>query len=159
MRSSYPVRRRYIIALEHNHPMRILLALLAFAGVVVSSLALQVHYSTATEPCSINARWDCGIVNHSSFAVIDHVPVAAIGIAGYLLLAILALTRKRLLLVVTSLAGLAFALYLTHVERDILEVWCLYCVISQGFIALLTLVSAVWFGVGQFSARRSRKAA
>ena len=133
--------------------MRILLALLAFAGVAVSSLALQVHYSTATQPCSINERWDCGIVNHSSYAVFFHIPVAAIGIAGYLLLAILALTHKRLLLV------LAFALYLSHVERDVLEVWCLYCVISQGIIALLTLLSGVWFAVGQFSARRSRKAA
>jgi vitamin-K-epoxide reductase (warfarin-sensitive) len=124
--------------------MRIFLALLAFAGVIVSSLALQVHYSTATEPCSINARWDCGIVNHSSFAVLYHVPVAAIGIAGYLLLAILALMRKRLLLVSASLVGLAFALYLTHVERDILEVYCLYCVISQIIIAFLTLLSSSW---------------
>jgi len=145
--------------LRDIHPMRILLALLAFAGVAVSSLALQVHYSTATQPCSINERWDCGIVNHSSYAVFFHIPVAAIGIAGYLLLAILALTHKRLLLVVASLAALAFALYLSHVERDVLEVWCLYCVISQGIIALLTLLSGVWFAVGQFSARRSRKAA
>ncbi len=100
--------------------MRILLAVLAFAGVVVSGLALQVHYSTGTEPCSINERWDCGIVNHSSYAVILHVPVAAIGIAGYLAMALLALTRKRLLLVSASLVGLVFALYLTHIERDIL---------------------------------------
>ena len=139
--------------------MRYLIAILALAGVVVSALALQVHYSTATEPCDINAKWDCGIVNHSPFAEVLHVPVAAIGIAGYLLLAILALTHKRLLLVVASLAALAFALYLSHVERDVLEVWCLYCVISQGIIALLTLLSGVWFAVGQFSARRSRKAA
>ena len=27
-------------------------------------------------------------------------------------------------------AGLAFSLYLAHIERDILGVWCLYCVIS-----------------------------
>ncbi len=139
--------------------MRILLAVLAFAGVVVSSLALQVHYSTATQPCSINERWDCGIVNHSSYAVFLHIPVAAIGIAGYLALALLALTRKRLLLVVASLVGLAFALYLSHVERDVLEVWCLYCVISQGIIALLTLLSAGWFAFCQFSARRSRNPA
>src|ERR1035441_8853899 len=112
--------------------MRFLIAFLALAGVVVSSLALQVHYSTATEPCSINEKWDCGIVNHSSFAVIDHIPVAAIGIAGYLVLALLALVRRRDLLFVASLIGLGFALYLSHVERDILQVWCLYCVISQG---------------------------
>jgi uncharacterized membrane protein len=139
--------------------MRILLALLAFAGVIVSSLALQVHYSTATEPCSINARWDCGIVNHSSFAVIQGVPVAAIGIAGYLVLAILALMRKRLFLLLAALPALAFALYLSHVERDVLEVWCLYCVISQGIIALLTLLSAVWLAAGKFSSPRRPKTA
>jgi len=63
--------------------MRYLISVLALVGLVVSSLALQVHYSTGTEPCSINERWDCGIVNHSTFAEIEHVPVAAIGIAGY----------------------------------------------------------------------------
>ena len=75
--------------------MRIIIFILAFAGVVVSSLALQVHYSTATEPCSINERWDCGIVNHSSYAVIEHIPVAALGIVGYLGLALLSLARRR----------------------------------------------------------------
>ncbi len=139
--------------------MRILLALLAFAGVVVSSLALQVHYSTATEPCSINARWDCGIVNHSSYAVFFHIPVAAIGIAGYLALALLAITRKRLYLVSASLVGLVFALYLTHVERDILEVYCLYCVISQGIIALLTLLSSVWLAAQEIPRLLNKKSA
>ena len=137
--------------------MRILLAVLAFAGVVVSSLALQVHYSTATEPCSINARWDCGIVNHSSYAVFLHIPVAAIGVAGYLALALFALTRKRLFLVSASLVGLAFALYLTHVERDILEVYCLYCVISQGIIALLTLLSGCWLAAQEIPRLLSKK--
>ena len=49
---------------------------------LVASLALHVHYSTETEPCSINEKWDCGIVNHSPYAVIGPVPVAAIGLAG-----------------------------------------------------------------------------
>jgi uncharacterized membrane protein len=124
--------------------MRYLLAVLAFAGVVVSSLALQVHYSTGTEPCSINATWDCGIVNHSSYSEVEHIPVAAIGIAGYLVLILLAMVRRRGLLFVASLLGLGFALYLSHVERDILQVWCLYCVISQGIIVLLTLLSLAW---------------
>jgi hypothetical protein len=30
--------------------MRYLIAILALAGIVVSSLALQVHYTTGTEP-------------------------------------------------------------------------------------------------------------
>ena len=75
--------------------MRYLLALLALAGMVVSGLALRVHYDTGTEPCSINARWDCGIVNHSHYAEVGRTPVAAIGILGYLLLAGLALMQTR----------------------------------------------------------------
>ena len=66
-----------------------MIAILSVIGAVVSGLALQVHYSTTTEPCSINERWDCGVVNHSPFAVIGQVPVAAIGIAGYLALVVL----------------------------------------------------------------------
>ena len=139
--------------------MRYLIAIFALAGLVVSTLALQVHYSTGTEPCSINEKWDCGIVNHSSFAVVGHIPVAAIGIAGYLLLAILALARRRRLVVGAALLGLGFALYLSHVEKDILQVWCLYCVISQGIIALLTLISLGWLGAGEAAKLRGKKLA
>ncbi len=137
--------------------MRIIIFILAFAGVVVSSLALQVHYSTATEPCSINERWDCGIVNHSSYAVIEHIPVAALGIVGYLGLALLSLARRRALLMIAAVVGLAFALYLSHVERDILQVWCLYCVISQGIIAVLTLLSLSWLVAHERAKLRGNK--
>jgi uncharacterized membrane protein len=135
--------------------MRTIIACLSLAGVLVSSLALRVHYSTATEPCSINERWDCGIVNHSSYAVAFGVPVAAVGIGGYLLLGILALARRRFLLLMVALIGLGFALHLSGIERDILSVWCLYCVISQGIIALITLLSAAWLVAQSIKKRRA----
>ena len=139
--------------------MRPLLIILALAGLVVSSLALKVHYDTGTEPCSINDHWDCGIVNHSSFATIHGVPVAAIGIAGYLLLGVLALARRRALLFIAALIGLGFAIHLTLIEKNVLEVWCLYCVISQGIIALITLVSAAWLIAAQIAKSRATKTA
>ncbi len=125
--------------------MRSLLVLLAVAGMVVSVLALRVHYSTGAEPCSIISRWDCGVVNHSPFAMMGKVPVAAIGILGYLGLAGLAFWRLRFPLLLAVLVGLGFALRLTFIEEYVLEVWCLYCVISQGVIALMTLLSLGWF--------------
>jgi len=115
---------------------------------VVSALALQVHFDTGTEPCSINEKWDCGIVNHSPYAEVAHVPVAAIGIAGYLALAGLALARKRAWLTGLAFIGLGFALYLTYIERSVLQVWCLYCVISQGIIAVVVLLSLGWLMAG-----------
>ena len=124
--------------------MRYVIALLALAGMVVAGLALRVHYSTDTEPCSINEKWDCGIVNHSRYAVVGKVPVAAIGMGGYLLLCGLALAGRRRLVLAGALAGLAFSLYLTHIEKDVLEVWCVYCVTSLGIISLLTLTAVSW---------------
>jgi uncharacterized membrane protein len=98
-------------------------------------------------------------VNHSSYAVVYGVPVAAIGIAGYLALALASFLRRRGLLVLFALPGMGIALYLSHVEKDILEVWCLYCVISQGIIALILLLSVGWFAWFETRKRRERRTA
>jgi vitamin-K-epoxide reductase (warfarin-sensitive) len=139
--------------------MRYLILILALAGVVVSALALQVHYSTGTEPCSINEKWDCGIVNHSSYAMIGPIPVAAIGIAGYLAIGCLGMLRRRGLLLLFVLIGLGFALHLSSIEKYVLQVWCLYCVISQGIIALLTLLSLGWLIAEMVGKNRAPKLA
>lgn len=139
--------------------MQYLIVLLALAGTVVSVLALRVHYSTGTEPCSINDRWDCGIVNHSAFSLIEQVPVAAIGIVGYLVLAGLAIGRQRFLLFLATLVGLGFALRLTFVEEYVLQVWCIYCVISQAIIAVITLLSLGWLTAEYIGLKRARRAA
>ncbi|MGH9617510.1 MAG: vitamin K epoxide reductase family protein [Acidobacteriaceae bacterium] len=70
-------------------------------------------------------------------------PVAAIGIAGYLLIVVLALFRRKGWTLIAAVAGLCYALYLSHVEASILQVWCLYCVISQCLIALIAILAAV----------------
>lgn len=136
--------------------MRYVIATLALAGVVVSGLALQVHYSVATSPCSINEKWDCGIVNHSSYSMIEGIPVALIGIAGYLALIWLAIARQRVVLILASLAGLAFSLYLAHIERDVLLVWCLYCVISLALIAVIVFLGILWVIIEASNRRASR---
>ena len=126
--------------------MRYLIVLLALAGIVVSGLALKVHYDTGSEPCRLNDKWDCGVVNHSPYAEIHGVPVAAVGIVGYLLIGTLGFLRRRGWLLLAVLIGFAFALYLTHIEASVLGVWCLYCVISQAIIAVLTLLALIWLG-------------
>jgi vitamin-K-epoxide reductase (warfarin-sensitive) len=122
--------------------MKYLLLILAVLGVVASSLALREHYRMyGDSPCSINDRWDCGVVNHSPYAVRFGIPVAAIGIAGYLLMAALAFLRSYRLLLVPTFAGLAFSIYLANIEANVLGVWCIYCVISLGIISLMSLLT------------------
>jgi vitamin-K-epoxide reductase (warfarin-sensitive) len=120
--------------------MRWLLIVLAVLGIVVSSLALREHYRTDASPCSINEKWDCGIVNKSPFAMLYGIPVAVIGIAGYLLLGFLAGLRAYAWMLPLVTGAFAFAIHLADVESLALGVWCVYCVISLGIITLMTLL-------------------
>jgi vitamin-K-epoxide reductase (warfarin-sensitive) len=122
--------------------MKYVLVACATLGIIVSALALREHYRTEGDsPCSINDRWDCGIVNHSPYAMLAGIPVAVLGIAGYFLMGALAWRRAWRLLLVAALAGLAFSLYLARIEEHVLGVWCIYCVISLGDISLITLLT------------------
>jgi len=139
--------------------MRYFILALAVAGIVVSALALPLHYSTSTEPCDVNAHWDCGTVNHSSFSTIAHVPVAAIGIAGYLVIGCLAFARQRFATFLAAALGFLFALRLSLIEQYGLGVWCLYCAISQAIIALILLVCFAWFAAEYFALKRAARKA
>jgi uncharacterized membrane protein len=135
--------------------MRYVLVLLSAVGIVASALALREHYRTEGDsPCSINERWDCGIVNHSPYAVLKGtgIPVAALGIAGYLLMGALAWCRAYRIVLAAALAGLAFSLYLAHIEAHVLGVWCIYCAISLADISLITVLA-----LGTTLASRFRK--
>ncbi len=135
--------------------MRYIILALAIAGVVVSSMALQLHYSTGTAPCDINAHWDCGTVNHSSFSVIAGVPVAILGIIGYLVIGGLGFARQRFLTFLVAWLGFLFAFRLSMIEQYGLGVWCIYCAISQGIIALILLLSLGWFAAEYIALKRS----
>src|SRR3954470_3734909 len=130
--------------------MKYALLILALIGIIASSLALREHYRPYGESvCDINAHWDCGIVNHSPYAVLPQgsptgMPVAIIGIAGYFVLGILALKRAYKLMLALALPALAFSLYLASLEAspNKIGVWCLYCAISLATISLMTLLLA-----------------
>ena len=121
--------------------MRWVLIVLAVLGIVVSTLALREHYRTDTSPCSINERWDCGIVNHSPYAMLHGIPVAVIGIAGYLLLGVLAFGKAYPWMLPLVTGAFAFAVHLADIESMVLGVWCVYCVISLGVITLMTVLA------------------
>jgi vitamin-K-epoxide reductase (warfarin-sensitive) len=136
--------------------MKYLIALLAVAGIVVSSMALRVHYQdpNAAPPCAVTERFDCGAVNHSRFAVFPprvfdedpkaggHIPVAALGIVGYALMAGFALWGRLWIVLELAQVGFFFAAFLTYLEAYVLEKWCIYCLWSQAIVATILLVTA-----------------
>jgi len=130
----------------------ILIAILAVAGIGVSSVSLKNHYShDKTSYCELGQNFDCDIVNRSSYSSLAGIPVAAIGIAGYAALAFLATIYREkekapTYLLLSALGGLAFALYLTYVEKYILATWCILCLSSLGLISLIAILSFAVFG-------------
>lgn len=142
--------------------LRLLIALLAVGGAVVSGLALRVHLQDpgVAPPCAVDEHWDCGAVNHSRFAVFPprsfdedpkstgHLPVAIAGIAGYVVIALLALFRRDFWTFEVSQIGLFLALGLTFLEKYILQKWCIYCVWSQSIMAVIFLLSCINLFVG-----------
>ena len=129
--------------------MRIQPRVLAIAGAAVSSVSLYHHYDTSPSSfCDFGANFNCDIVNRSIYSVVFGIPVALIGIFGYGVLLVLATlyrakTEVSRMLLVASLAGLGFALYLTYVEAFVLAVWCILCLSSLALIAAITVLSSV----------------
>jgi vitamin-K-epoxide reductase (warfarin-sensitive) len=133
------------------------IAVLAFAGIIVSSFSLYHHYGTSeTSFCNIGEYFNCDLVNRSIYSSIAGIPVALIGIVGYVVLFVLAtIFRGRRdapnILLGASFCGFAFALYLTYIEKFVLAVWCILCLSSLGTILTITVLS----GFLAASARRS----
>src|SRR5213080_2481233 len=130
---------------------RLLLAisLLAIAGIVVSSVALYHHYgSSKTSYCDIGENFNCDVVNRSTYSTVLGIPVALIGIIGYLgLLALSTVNRSKaetpILLLIASGAGLGFALYLTYIEGFVLAAWCVLCLSSLALIFFICVLSSL----------------
>lgn len=128
-----------------NAILLLFIAILSLAGVADSAIALQRHYAKSdTNFCDFSKKFSCDIVNRSEYSTLAGIPVAGIGVAGYAALFVLATflksrpeTPTRLL--AASLAGLAFALYLTYVEAYQLTTWCILCLASLALIFLISI--------------------
>jgi uncharacterized membrane protein len=124
---------------------------LSVGGVLVSGYLSVKRFTGGSLACT---RWaECDVVNNSVYAKIYGVPVAFIGLAGYLVLMCLAMaalqtegaTQRRLLTLgfLLALGGFGFSVYLTTLEIYVIEAICFWCVISAILITLLTLLSGM----------------
>jgi uncharacterized membrane protein len=134
---------------KNNRPLFLAISVLALAGVVVSAVSLQRHYAKSTTAfCDVGEKFNCDIVNRSEYSSIMGIPVAGIGVAGYLvLLALATVYRSRaetpVRLLAAAVTGLGFAVYLTYVEGFVLDTWCILCLGSLGLIAAITVLSGI----------------
>ncbi|OHA46384.1 MAG: hypothetical protein A3A80_03420 [Candidatus Terrybacteria bacterium RIFCSPLOWO2_01_FULL_44_24] len=129
--------------------IRTLVSFLSALGVVISVYALYQHYGpVGTAFCNISDKFSCDLVNKSSWSEIGGMPVALFGIIGYAAIFILTLHRPaswEKLLVIFTILGFLFSLYLTYLEAFVILVWCIICLASIIIMTALTLLSVrIW---------------
>ncbi len=137
-------------AKSQSEPLWLASVLLALAGAVDSAYLAFLKFTGTVAACSDIG--DCEAVNNSKYAEIGGIPLALLGLLGYLaILAFLILEtqfpswRDSLHLGVFgfTLAGTIYSVYLTYIEIFVLHAVCPYCVISAVVMLLLFVISIV----------------
>lgn len=115
---------------------------LAGLGIAVSGYLTWVHYSGAFALCT--GLGGCEQVQTSRYAWVAGLPVALVGLAGYLALFGLGLWRAlagaqtpypvSLALFGGALFGVLYSAYLTYLELFVIGAICPWCVTSAGLV-------------------------
>jgi len=118
---------------------------LAVLGLGVAGYLTYTHYANVQVPCSITHG--CEQVQHSSYSKLAGVPVALMGLIGYvaILASLLAPVGEstRLATVAFTTVGFGFSAYLTYRELFSIHAICEWCV-SSAIIMTVLVCLASW---------------
>jgi len=123
--------------------LRVATAVLALVGVAIAGYLTWVHYA-GLQPFCVGAGGSCERVQSSRWSELAGVPVAVLGLGGYLLLlGSLALPDDlgRSAAALLALVGAGFSAWLTYVELAKLDAICQWCAASAVIMLLLAIVS------------------
>lgn len=122
---------------------------------VVIGLLVSI-YMTIYKIYSIDAMClgsgDCSTVNASRYSEVYGIPVAVVGIMGYLAILAVHWYEKRetffekngpMLVFGLALAGFIFTVYLIYVEFAILQAFCPFCLTSQAAMTVIFIISII----------------
>jgi uncharacterized membrane protein len=118
-------------------------AAVGLVGLGIAGYLTVVHYTGAAPVCGLSHG--CETVQKSRYSELAGVPVALLGLLGYLaILAALARDgeRERTLAAFLSLGGFGFSAWLTYTEVAKLHAICPWCVASAVCMTLLAGLSA-----------------
>ncbi|MEA2472686.1 MAG: hypothetical protein QOE06_601 [Thermoleophilaceae bacterium] len=118
---------------------------IALLGVAVAGYLVYVHYAGIKPLCAAGSG-GCEKVQTSDFAKLAGIPVADLGLAGYLAILGSLLVRGdagRLAGAAIALSGFGFSVYLTYREIFTIKAICQWCVGSAVLMTLLAVLTTV----------------
>ena len=137
-----------------------IIMILSIIGLIDSIYLSYLHHLVAGGggcPTQYIPGLDCGKVLASDQAKLVGIPVAWLGVLGFIGLFALSLDRylnmdlertyyKTILLPVTGIIGSVFGTYLTYVEAFVIHQWCPFCLIAFGLTLGATFFSLKTYG-------------
>ncbi len=123
---------------------------LVIVGLLVS-IYMTVYKLTSNNAMCLGSG-DCSTVNASRYSEVNGIPVAVIGVLGYLAILATHFFEKRnnffkqngtLLIFGMALAGFIFTVWLIYVEVAILKALCPFCVTSQTAMTIIFILAVI----------------
>ena len=123
---------------------------LVVLGLLVS-IYMTIYKLTNNDKMCIG-NGGCSVVNNSKYSEIYGIPVALVGVGGYLAILALLLLENRndhmranatLYIFGVALIGFLFTLSLIYVEIALLKALCPFCVTSQTVMTLIFILSVI----------------
>jgi uncharacterized membrane protein len=125
--------------------LRLAALVLALAGIGVAAYLTYVHYA-GLQPFCAGGSHGCERVQSSSYASVGGIPVALLGLVGYVGIAVALVApgeRARLAAAALVVSGFGFSAYLTYLELFVIDAICQWCVASAVLLTLLCVLT-VW---------------
>jgi uncharacterized membrane protein len=125
---------------------RIVMIVLSVVGIGLASYLTYIHYSGSQVICTSDA---CELVQTSVYSKLAGVPVALMGLIGYVLIFVSLVVPEReptrLATLAITAVGFGFSAYLTGRELFSLHQICEWCVSSASIMTILMLLSVYRF--------------
>jgi uncharacterized membrane protein len=125
---------------------RLLIAIAAISviGIAVATYLTYTHYAGLNVVCPVSGG--CETVQKSVYSKLAGVPVAVLGLAGYIAILLSLAIRNELGRMAgfgIALIGCLFSLYLTYREVFTIKAICPWCVSSAVMMTILTILTAI----------------
>jgi uncharacterized membrane protein len=129
-----------------DRSVRVAALVLAVVGIAVAGYLTYIHYEGIKPVCGLGG--DCEKVQTSEWSKLAGIPVALLGLVGYVLILgalVVDGERGRLAAVVVAISGFGFSLYLTYRELYSIDAICPWCVASAVILTLLAVLATIRF--------------
>ena len=124
--------------------LRIAIGVLSVIGIGIGGYLTYTHYAGLNVLCLSSGG--CETVQHSRYSKLDGIPVATLGLAGYIGILISLWIRGEIgrgLGFALALVGFLFSMYLTYREAFTIHAYCQWCLGSAAVMTVLVILTSI----------------